>query len=241
MPDCAECGNTGWLQGADRRSRRCLCRNEHLRMMANIPERYRDASFANYQLDGERQCFSAAHLWAQSFAANFPLVDDRGVVLVGTIGAGKTHIAIAILRAILTKGIFGRFYDYAELLREIQCSNRPDSDDSPMELLAPAMDLDVLVLDDFGTIKPSAFVLDTVGLLLNTRYRAKRTTILTTNFPDAASLLDPKQISLQERVGERTVSRLREMCRFVTMEGPDFRMTMHRPVNIAPRRLEGHA
>jgi DNA replication protein DnaC len=92
-----------------------------------------------------------------------------------------------------------------------------------VEVLRPVFETSVLVLDDLGAARPSAWVLETVQFLLGTRYNRQLTTIITTNFADRA--IDSRFDSvLGERVGERVMSRLREMCRIVPMNGPDFRM-----------------
>jgi len=91
----------------------------------------------------------------------------------------------------------------------------------------------VLVLDELGAVKPTDWVWDTVSHILNTRYNNKRTTIITTNFPDlpAAAVAGPRDLTaraareetLGDRIGERMRSRLQEMCRKVEMQGEDFR------------------
>jgi DNA replication protein DnaC len=89
------------------------------------------------------------------------------------------------------------------------------------------------VLDDLGASKPSAWVLDIIGLILNARYNERRMTILTTNFydvtPDVGATLPSgervrvKEDTLGDRVGARMRSRLYEMCRTVEVSAPDFR------------------
>jgi DNA replication protein DnaC len=65
-------------------------------------------------------------------------------------------------------------------------------------------------------------VWDTVGLILNSRYKDKRTTIITTNYADLPSGAQ-KEESLGDRIGDRMWSRLSEMCVCVEMNGGDFR------------------
>jgi DNA replication protein DnaC len=68
-----------------------------------------------------------------------------------------------------------------------------------------------------------------VALILNTRYNDKRTTLITTNYPNAPAALARnadkaiREETLGDRIGERMRSRLHEMCRIVTLEGTDFR------------------
>jgi DNA replication protein DnaC len=105
------------------------------------------------------------------------------------------------------------------------------------EVLRPVMEVDVLVLDELGAIKPSEWVWDTVSHILNTRYNNQRTTIITTNLsdePPAGAIGDGpeavnaarranREATLGDRITERMRSRLHEMCRKVEMQGEDFR------------------
>jgi DNA replication protein DnaC len=160
--------------------------------------------------------------------------DGRGLLLVGGIGTGKTHLAVGILKELIaSRGSACLFCDYRELLKQIQNSYNDSVQATELQVLRPVFEAEVLLLDELGAVKPSEWVWDTVSLILNTRYNDNRTTIITTNFPDepAASVtrsLSParaaaREETLGDRIGERMRSRLHEMCRIVKMDGPDFR------------------
>ncbi len=110
----------------------------------------------------------------------------RDSLLMGPCGAGKTHLAVAALRQIVLRGHTGLFYDYRELLKEIQGSYNPESQTSELGVLEPVLTADVLLLDDLGASKPSPWALETVGHILNSRYNERRITLLTTNYLDTA-------------------------------------------------------
>jgi DNA replication protein DnaC len=90
----------------------------------------------------------------------------------------------------------------------------------------------VLILDELGAQKPTDWVWDTVALILNTRYNDKRTTLITTNYPNAAAALARssdkviREETLGDRIGERMRSRLAEMCVEVEMRGSDLRQSV---------------
>jgi DNA replication protein DnaC len=137
---------------------------------------------------------------------------------------------VAILKElILSKGIASLFCDYRELLKQIQNSYNPSVQVTELDLLRPVFQTEVLVLDDLGAVKPTDWVWDTVSVILNTRYNENSTTIITTNFQDwpAASVPGPRTAAREEtlgdRIGERMRSRLREMCRIVNLDAPDYR------------------
>jgi DNA replication protein DnaC len=236
---CPICGDSGWksVQGG-KRVARCDCqtrvRVERLLALARIPARYQHCDFHNFQL---KDNLEKAHFAAQRFTEEYP-VNRRGLLFVGPIGVGKTHLAVSIIKRLISeKGIPCLFYDYRDLLKQIQDSYNPSVQTTEMELLRPALETEVLLLDELGAVKPTQWVWDTVSLLLNTRYNESRTTILTTNYPDRpAHRLEgvsdsPKERaqragseeSLGDRITDRMLSRLHEMCIKIEIQGSDFR------------------
>lgn len=236
---CSECQGTGWKtvkNGADRRVTRCSCRlqarTESLLNAARIPKRYEHCELSNFEFDGPHRGLASARMAACKFVEEYP-VDSTGLLLIGSIGVGKTHLAVGIVRElILSKGIACLFYDYRELLKQIQNSYNDTVKATELEVLRPVFDTEVLVLDELGAVKPTEWVWDTVSLILNTRYNDNRTTIITTNFDDkpAGIVAGPRgaarEETLGDRIGERMRSRLHEMCRIIKMEGQDFRQTL---------------
>jgi DNA replication protein DnaC len=131
----------------------------------------------------------------------------------------------------LNRGVACLFYDYRELLKEIQNSYNSSVQATELDVLRPVFDAEVLVLDELGAVKPTEWVWDTVSLILNARYNDNRTTIITTNFPDGPpggvsstpARSATREETLGDRIGERMRSRLHEMCRIIQMDGQDFR------------------
>ena len=244
---CPLCEGSGWkvLKGAsDRRVTRCDCqlraRSESLLGAARIPKRYEHCELSSFTADfpGADRSIAAAHIMASRFVEEFDPASGTGLLLVGGIGTGKTHLAVGILKELIDRrGSHCLFCDYRELLKHIQNSYNDSVQATELEVLRPVFDAEVLVLDELGAVKPSEWVWDTVSLILNTRYNDNRTTVITTNFPDepAAGLagqdLSPRSTAfaatrretLGDRIGERMRSRLHEMCRVVPMQGLDFR------------------
>ena len=240
-PNCLLCGDTGWKSvqvGTDKRVTRCECasssRTQYLIEKAHFPPRYKDCGLANYETEGAQRGVAAAKIAAEQFVVNYPL-DKTGLLLIGPSGAGKTHLAAAILKQlIITKGIACLFCDYRELLKEIQNSYNPSVQVTELDLLRPVFQAEVLVLDDLGAVKPTEWVWDMVSVILNTRYNENLTTIITSNFMDgpAAGVSGPRAAAREEtlgdRIGERMRSRLFEMCRVVNVNAPDYRQTFRR-------------
>jgi DNA replication protein DnaC len=208
---------------------------------ARIPKRYEQCELSDFKFEGAQLRLAHARMTACRFVEEYPS-HRTGLLFVGDSGLGKTHLAIGIVKALIReKGISCVFYDYADLLKQIQDSYNPSVQATEIGLLRPVFEAEVLVLDDLGSVKPTEWRWDTVRLILNTRYNDSRTTIITTNFADepAAGVFDPdaprrsesfstaraaaRDETLGDRIGERMRSRLHEMCRVVKMEGSDYR------------------
>jgi DNA replication protein DnaC len=239
---CIHCAGSGWqtveLSGT---VRRCSClhaaRIERLLTHARIPSRYEHCDLESYKPQTDEASQRRAKQDVSRFLEKYPLI-DVGLLLLGPCGVGKTHLAISILKhIILEKGDRGLFYDFRDLLREIQGSWSPVSQASELEVLRPVLEADVLVLDELGAGKPSDWVRETVAYIINCRYNDKRLTIFTSNYPDASpgdgvdsvpERTTPlmREESLTDRIGVRLRSRLYEMCKVIKIEGKDFRQTI---------------
>ena len=254
LENCSLCRGTGWKLVPRTDGTRgnvavaCDCGMEEraTRTMerARVPKRYEHCDFESYVtdlVDGKTwttqhsQSLKNAKLLTQGFVRDYPGSAEKGLLLMGPSGVGKTHLAVASLKELIRGGHAGLFCDYRELLKEIQASYNPASESTEMSILEPIRTVEVLVLDDLGASKPSAWVLDIIALVLNARYNDRRVTILTTNYFDEAPNTEPaprspggqrvavREDAIADRIGARMRSRLYEMCRTVEVFAPDFR------------------
>ncbi len=243
---CTICGGSGVrvLQEDGRQfAKDCVCRvqkrAERMLGRAHIPKRYEHCSLESYDTDlpYSHKSQVLARLTAKKFIEGYPLeTGGRGLLITGSIGVGKTHLAVGILQALVAeRGAKGLFFDYRDLLKQVQNSYNSKVSATELEILAPVFDAEVLVLDELGASKPTDWVWDTVAHILNTRYNDRRTTIITTNYANAGPLGTEngprsamREETLGDRIGERMRSRLQEMCVVVEMQGEDFRQKVKR-------------
>jgi DNA replication protein DnaC len=250
MPDiCPICEDSGLRvverEGGVRVAVTCECRiaRRGARMIAaaRIPQRYINCTLESYdtQFPSADRSLKSALVQAKNFVKAYPLeTDGKGLLLTGSIGVGKTHLAVGILQALISeRGASGLFYDYRDLLKHVQNSYDRKVDQSEREVLAPVFEAEILVLDELGAAKPTDWVWDTVAHILNTRYNDRRTTILTTNYANFSPLglaegrgakSAMREETLGDRITERMRSRLQEMCVVVEMQGEDFRQKVAR-------------
>lgn len=219
---CSICFGTGIEIVEGKGARPCCCRlkkiQEKIFDKVRIPKRYADCSFVNYRPVTKSQ--DIAMKYAYSLTKKYPDV-ERGLLLMGGVGTGKTHLAVSILKGLTERGFSCLFYEFGALLKEIQDSYNQTTQSSELAVLAPVFEAEVLVLDDLGASKPTEWVRDTMSYIINTRYNDKKLTIFTTNYLDERQ--DKMEETLEERIGERIRSRLYEMCQTVKIEGPDYR------------------
>ena len=255
LENCTLCRGTGWklVPRADGAAGKvavaCDCgmqeRAGRVMERARVPKRYEHCDFESYVTDladgkiwttQHAQSLKQGKVLTQGFVRDYPGSAEKGLLLMGPSGVGKTHLAVAALKELIKRGHGGLFCDYRELLKEIQASYNPASESTEMGILEPIRTAAILVLDDLGASKPSDWVRDIVGIVLNARYNENRTTIITTNYLDhpaaegeparlpGGKLISPtREDSLEQRIGSRMRSRLYEMCRTVEVFAPDFR------------------
>lgn len=186
-----------------------------------IPSKRRDNTFDNFRASGDAR----AKLLAAKGTAAECVAHNCGLILGGSVGCGKTHLAIATGLEMLQGGHSVRFYLLPELLEEL----RTERWNHESAMLDDAKRCDWLILDDAGTEKNSNGTTNWKDELfftvINYRYDHKLPVVITTNAVGKGGL----QSALQGGNGERIFSRLMEMTAQVWMTNvPDFRQIKKR-------------
>lgn len=162
---------------------------------------------------------------ACNYVDNFPTMQETGLGLYIYFckpGTGKTHLAVAILNALMkVHGVSGVYVVVGDVLKEINrlmFSGKSRSEDSKNHndmhrMLDDMRSVDVLLLDDIGVEKTSEFVQNTLYNIINDRYIHKMVTLFTSN------------CSIEElQHGERISSRIQAMVYPVYLPGEDIRL-----------------
>ncbi len=231
---CEECGGAGMVLTVNaagvRMARACVCqraaRTNHRVVAARIPLRYQHCTLESCgnQLSRRGPFHEAGpsdrvKRFARGLSGRHRR--PRPADYRTRRSRQKPSLAAGLLLALVEeKGAQALFFDYRELLKQIQHSYNPQVNSTELDVLRPVFEAEVLVLDELGAQKPTDWVWDTVALILNTRYNDKRTTIITTNYEDrppasggvTAAQRATREETLGDRIGERMRSRLAEMC-----------------------------
>jgi DNA replication protein DnaC len=245
MEECIKCGGTGYvvverngLSGAEY----CECHYARIAEQriprAGIPSHYESATFDTFKIAGRThnpvlaRAMQKVFLDVRGYVRNYlPTAKKPGLLIWGPHGCGKTHLAVAALRELLSKGYEGAYFDYQTLLDRIAASWNQTAGTADKEAYETALDVPILLLDDLGARRAIDWVEDTVTAIITNRCNNNRTLIATTNLPlepvamgatEGGSIRNSR--TLPEVIGMRAASRLYEMCRIIDMSGiPDYR------------------
>ena len=219
------CDGSGWILGPEDVARPCECRERRLKrgrsrgVASVIPPRYRGVSFDRPPVSDMVRNLETKG----TVAAVRKFVDDlddrleagKGLWLFGDTGTGKTTLAMLVSKAVLESGHSVAIYSLPKLLARIRRTyDSEPGGDSYLAFFERLTAVDLLHIDDLGAEKRSDWVLEQLYAIVNERYEARRSIIVTTNLPHH---------ELEEQIGTRTVSRLNEMCEELALFGDDRR------------------
>lgn len=203
---------------------------------AHIPARYAMASLDRFQnfTGNARDLLPQLGRWLERFRA----VGDRGIVIEGPIGVGKTYILAAMAKELASRGLSVRFIDFFQLQNELKAGFSVGKADSAQ--LAPLIGVDVLFIDELGKGRNTEYEMTVLDQLVCGRYNQNKAIVATTNYqlgrrayainPDldknpnsSGNFTSDQFASLEQRIGARIFSRLKEMTTFVELTGRDWR------------------
>lgn len=139
----------------------------------------------------------------------------ESLFITGKCGHGKSHLASAIAMSIFDTGHRVRFLTVPNLLLEIRDTFKKDTEKSEMDIVSSYLDCKYLFLDDFGAEKISEWTLETIYVLIDTRIRNMRPTIITSNL----SLPE-----VEDRFNDRIASRIAGNFKILELNDYDHRL-----------------
>jgi DNA replication protein DnaC len=243
-PDCPLCRGLGYIQRDDLpmtdpqfgKIQVCACQADHLQQQraarlradSNIAA-LGEKTFANFLPEGSspdptvRATVRNAFTWARNMAANPDQPDKdepkrKWLLLMGSYGSGKTHLAAAIANQCLADGKPALFLNTPDLLDFLRETYAPSSTETYSDRFDEIRDAPLLILDDLGTESPTAWAVEKLYQLLNYRYNAKLPTVVTTN---------KRLEDMEPRIGSRLSDT--ELVFSLQLLAPDFRSGANNP------------
>jgi DNA replication protein DnaC len=219
------CDGSGWILGPEDVARPCECRAERLNrgrsrgISSVIPARYRGVSLDRPPVSDMARTLETKMAVGQvrDFVDDLDtqLAEGRGLWIFGNTGTGKTTLAMLISKAALEAGRTVAIYSLPKLLARIRRTyDSEPGGDSYLSFFERLTSVDLLHIDDLGAEKRSDWVLEQLYALVNERYEAQRSMLITTNL---------QHDELEDQIGPRTVSRLAQVCDEVEVRGDDRR------------------
>lgn len=214
--NCQQCQDTGLVlsQGS---YLPCPCveakRTNFFRQQANLPLRYALADFCTVKFDVYepelRPQAKKIYNYVKKFCAELKNKkgSDRGLYIHGPTGSGKSYLLGCVVNYLIDS-MSVRYLVYADFLDQIRASFNRDAQETEQELMEAVKKVDLLLLDDLGTEKPSEFSLKYLAQIVDYRYRNLKPMVVTSNF----TLKELIERSKTDLYGERIVWRLGEMC-----------------------------
>ena len=188
-------------------------------LRSNIKPRFLTRTFDAFnETDENSRPLKMAHKYVATF-------DERkregmGLYFIGPVGTGKTHLAVAVAIDLIGRGVPALFTTSPDLLDSIRETYSAKT--SQEEVITPYRSTELLVLDDLGKESPSDWTCSILFSLINDRYESMLPTIVTTQYDDE-ELCRRLAKAGDIKTAEALVSRLREVCYPVDMQGPDWR------------------
>jgi DNA replication protein DnaC len=232
-PACpfGRCDGSGWILDEHEQAHSCECRERRISkartvgVATAIPKRFRGVGFdrppiSDMERDPARRVIVGA---VRDYVENIEerLDEGRGLWLMGSVGTGKTSLAMLVAKSALAAGRTVAIYSVPQLLARIRRTYDSDpGEQSYLEFFERLTTVDLLHLDDLGSERRTDWVLEQLYAIVNRRYEEQLPIVVTMNDdeviasarqsnPDAP---DDWLAALGAQIGVRTVSRLVEIC-----------------------------
>jgi len=203
------CDGSGWILDEETsEARACECRAIRIRegrrrLGTGIPKRFLGVGFDRKPV-ADMDPGIVLHVKDFVRKIDWNLEAGKGLWFYGDVGTGKTSLAMIVSKAAIDSGRDVAVYSVPHLLADIRSTYEDGSGSTYLELFRRLANVHLLHLDDLGAEKPTEWVLEQLYSIVNERWQNQRSIVVTTNIDD--------RDELREQVGNRTVSRLTEIC-----------------------------
>lgn len=155
----------------------------HLREISEIPVRYKNCSFDNFHLPKKPNDYLFTQKEAASVLAAYGLVlkyieaiesgEPQVAIFTGSVGTGKTHLAVACLNRIIDAGSEAKFYHASSLIRAFM------DNEAYQTLMREVLSNKLILIDDITTAPQSDFTRRTLSDIIDQCYSSGVSVIMT--------------------------------------------------------------
>jgi DNA replication protein DnaC len=164
------------------------------------PPRFADTSFDNFIAKTPKQ--KAALKACQAFAENFKTMGKAkgGLIMLGNVGTGKTHLSIAIGHALLNQDLSVTYTTIGRLIRKVR-NSWSDKEITEQGLYNAFAKYELLIIDELGIQNGTENEKNILFEVINARYEEQKPTILVSNL-NPADMINLVGQRITDRIGE---------------------------------------
>ena len=174
---------------------------------SGVPERYFNEALDTYKITNEMQATAAKA--ATNFLHAVKCGEFKSLVLIGSAGTGKTHLACAIIRE-----AGGKYRTAPDIVEEMRRAKSFTANDTEADIIKYYGHVPLLVIDEIGRGIASTDEKYMLYQILNARYNTRKPTVLISNFTKADFL---------QYIGVAAADRLVESAEIWELNGESYR------------------
>lgn len=171
--------------------------------ISEIPDNLKDATFERFEKDLSKRILNM-YQGVKWHCNNLSKDKKHTLTILGSMGTGKTHLAIAGAKQLREKGLSVYFLSYSTLMRKIRESFEKDSELKQSKIFRDIKDCNVFILDDIGTGSNTEFELNTLFEVLN--LRAGKSNIYTSNLSEKEFSINKTLMRIKSRLLDRNTT-----------------------------------
>jgi len=207
-------------------------RLDKYRAYSQMDDRFTESTFANFIIrEDNRELHNLAKQYCENWETMF--AKNRGLLMHGAAGNGKTFFSFAIANELYRRGVAVMAISVSRILDIIRDSYNSHGEVGELDIMNTIGAASLLILDDLGVEYKTAWSYEKLYTIVDTRYRAKKPTIITTNLVinrdegidevrDNLSIIDSR--TRHYDTSHRIYNRITEMCSFFGVKGESWRL-----------------